>query len=100
MPIIHCADLAATLDAVQRNGDARILVTDAHEGLPVWEADLRSGICVVFGEEEAGVSAEVAAVARGSVRIPMDRGIDSLNVASAGAAVLYEVRRQRSALRP
>ena len=30
------------------------------------------------------------------VVIPMQEGVDSLNVASASAAVLYEVRRQRS----
>ncbi|MBM2841713.1 MAG: tRNA/rRNA methyltransferase (SpoU) [Bacteroidetes bacterium] len=51
--------------------------------------------CIVFGNEESGVTSEVLTVCDAVVNIPMENGTDSLNVASASAVFLYEARRQR-----
>jgi tRNA G18 (ribose-2'-O)-methylase SpoU len=51
--------------------------------------------CIIFGSEGEGVSADVLAACDESVAIPMNKGVDSLNVASASAIFLYEILRQR-----
>jgi RNA methyltransferase, TrmH family len=49
-----------------------------------------------MGNEGAGLSAELAALADASVTIPVQPGVESLNVAIAAALILYEAKRQRS----
>lgn len=68
--------------------------TDSHEGVIYTEADLKSPCAVVVGNEGAGLL-ERDLRALTAIRIPMAREIESLNVASAGAVVLFEACRQR-----
>ena len=51
--------------------------------------------CVVLGTEGEGLSPEVLDQCNEQVAIPMPPEVDSLNVASASAAFLYEAWRQR-----
>jgi tRNA G18 (ribose-2'-O)-methylase SpoU len=97
VPVMHAGDLGGTLATLKRQGGIDVLVTDAHSGTPVGSCNLRRNICLVFGGEQSGVTDEVRRHATGAIRIPMSSGVDSLNVASASAAALYEVRRQRDA---
>jgi len=46
---------------------------------------------VLAGSEGEGLSADAEAAADACVRIPMHRGVDSLNVATAIAIALYEL---------
>jgi tRNA G18 (ribose-2'-O)-methylase SpoU len=50
---------------------------------------------LLFGSEGSGLSAATLALCNGCVKVPMAPGVDSLNVAAAGAVVLYERNRQR-----
>ncbi len=52
---------------------------------------------LLFGRESAGVTAEVAAHAHETVRIPLVDGMRSLNVAVAAAMILGEALRQTGA---
>ncbi|HEX2032825.1 MAG TPA: RNA methyltransferase [Chloroflexota bacterium] len=61
------------------------------------EVDLRRPTILVMGNETIGLSEGYRSVCDVLVRIPMYRGADSLNVASAAAIMLYEVDRQRRA---
>ncbi len=54
----------------------------------------RFPVCVVFGHEVEGIRSELIAAADCSVRIPMLGGKHSLNVATAGGVVLYELLRK------
>jgi len=54
----------------------------------------RFPVCVVFGHEVEGIRTEVAAAADCAVRIPMLGAKHSLNVATAGGVVLYELLRK------
>lgn len=63
--------------------------------LPHTEVDLSTAIALVFGAEARGVADEVAARSDQFVHIPMEEGIDSLNVAAAAAILLFESARQR-----
>ncbi len=47
--------------------------------------------CIVLGAEGQGISKEVLALCDEFVTIPMKEGVDSLNVASACAVVLFQV---------
>ena len=60
----------------------------------------RFPVCLVFGNEKDGVSAEAAGQCDTFVRIPMLGFKHSLNVATAGGVVLYELLRKYRALRP
>jgi tRNA G18 (ribose-2'-O)-methylase SpoU len=53
---------------------------------------------VIFGSEGYGISSEVLAACDEQAAIPMEEGVDSLNVASASAVFFYEVARQRQML--
>jgi tRNA G18 (ribose-2'-O)-methylase SpoU len=52
--------------------------------------------CIILGAEGSGISPEVLALADERVFIPMRSGVDSLNVASASAILLYEASHQLS----
>lgn len=60
----------------------------------LYDVDLRSRIGFLFGNEGAGLSAELRAAASHTVYIPMPGKIESLNVAAAAAICLYERVRQ------
>jgi len=49
----------------------------------------------LFGAEGAGLSAAALAIADQRLRIPIEAGVESLNVATAAAVCLFEQRRRR-----
>lgn len=59
------------------------------------DADLRGPVAIVVGEEKHGLSQSWLAAATHQVRIPMVGRVNSLNVATAAALLLYEALRQR-----
>lgn len=64
----------------------------------LYELNLSGPIAWLFGNEGAGLSPEVSALATASVLIPMPGAMESLNVAAAAAVCLFEEVRQKSAL--
>jgi len=64
---------------------------------PLYEVDLTEKVAIVMGNEHAGVSDDAAALADGTILIPMMGMIQSLNVSVAAAVTLYEMLRQRLA---
>jgi len=58
----------------------------------------RFPVCIMFGNEVEGLSPELADLADVHVRIPMLGMKHSLNVATAGGVVLYELLRKDRAL--
>jgi RNA methyltransferase, TrmH family len=67
----------------------------ARSGASVWETGFRSPAAILLGSETRGISekewSDIPAV-----HIPMAPGSESLNVAAAGAIILFEACRQRS----
>jgi TrmH family RNA methyltransferase len=61
-----------------------------------YEYDWRQPTLLWLGNEGAGLSERIMAEADVRVRIPLQAGVESLNVAAAGAAILFEALRQRS----
>jgi 23S rRNA (guanosine2251-2'-O)-methyltransferase len=65
-------------------------------GQTPWSVDLRRPLCLVLGGEGPGLRPLVARTCDVLVTIPMKGQVGSLNVSGAGAALCYEVSRQRS----
>lgn len=72
----------------------RVMATHA-KGTPYWDCDLREPTLLVLGNEGSGLSPEVLDKASEIVSIPMQSGVESLNVAMTGTLLLYEAVRQR-----
>jgi len=62
-----------------------------------WETQLPSTPVIILGEEHAGLPEDWNLPEVQRLRIPMQEGIDSLNVSVSGALLLYEWKRQRVA---
>jgi TrmH family RNA methyltransferase len=85
----------------------RTLASSAHEGedgeqkvLAPWEVDWCKPSALLVGNEGSGLPVEVERSADARIRIPMARGVESLNAAAAAAVLFYEAARQRNSARP
>lgn len=68
----------------------------AGEGVPPWEIDLSGKLALVVGGEQGGLRRLTRERCDGLLGLPMLGRVGSLNLATAAAAILYEVVRQRS----
>jgi tRNA G18 (ribose-2'-O)-methylase SpoU len=59
----------------------------------------RFPVCVIFGHEVDGIQPDISGLADTHVRIPMLGTKHSLNVATAGGVVIYELLRKYRDLR-
>jgi tRNA G18 (ribose-2'-O)-methylase SpoU len=99
LPIIHTSDLAGSLKELDEKRNIRVVLANPSDGIPLEEADLTGNLCIVFGNEGAGLSKEVLNMPMMRVAIPMKSSTDSLNVASASAVLLYKASRQKKAVK-
>jgi tRNA G18 (ribose-2'-O)-methylase SpoU len=100
LPVVHLGSLVDSLHNLKSQHNVRIVAAHPRaERVALHQALMTGDCCVVFGSEGEGISTPVLAACDDLVAIPMQEGVDSLNVASASAVFLYEVQRQRSALR-
>lgn len=85
-------------DAIRRLKDEGFWVYGAAAGgAAPWETDLTGKVVLVFGGEEKGMRRLTRELCDGLVGLPMRGQVESLNLATAAAAVLYDAVRQRSA---
>lgn len=61
----------------------------------LYALDLVAPIALVFGNEQRGVSDHATSLADGTIGIPMQGMVESLNISVACAVSLYEAMRQR-----
>lgn len=73
-----------------------IVATSLDAGDSLYDLDLRRPVAWLFGNEGAGLSPAVAALATRRVRIPMPGASESLNVSAAAAVCLFEQVRQNA----
>jgi RNA methyltransferase, TrmH family len=66
----------------------------AHGGVPPADLDLAGPTTFVLGAERGGLPEDVLATCEERATIPLAPGSESLNVATAGAIALYELRRR------
>ena len=98
LPVAVVPNLARFLAEVKRDDLwAFAAVTDS--GGTLWETELTGGVALVFGAEGKGVRPLVRKTCDALVSIPIEPGVESLNVSVAAAVLLYEARRQRTQCR-
>lgn len=90
----YVARTSAALNAQIESGRNLAVVETSSQAIDLYDWTPQWPVCVVFGHETEGVSPEVARACRTHVRIPMLGGKQSLNVATAGGVVLYELLRK------
>jgi 23S rRNA (guanosine2251-2'-O)-methyltransferase len=96
LPVARVGNLGQALERLKEAGCWVVgAVAEGAEGSAPWRADLRGPLVLVLGSEGRGLRPLVARSCDALVRIPLAGRVGSLNVAAAGAALLYEVRRQR-----
>ncbi|MBD2777337.1 TrmH family RNA methyltransferase [Iningainema tapete] len=94
LPIAVSPDLKTTVQAARQAG-MQVIATDKSATVTHWEIDWRKPSLILLGNEGAGLSAQLEAIADGKVKIPLSPGVESLNVAVTAAVILYEAQRQR-----
>lgn len=88
--------VAGELILACRSHGVRLLATAARSPTPLAAAGLDQPVCLVIGQEAAGVPRELLRAAETTVSIPIAPRVESLNAGVAGAILLYEAARQRS----
>jgi tRNA G18 (ribose-2'-O)-methylase SpoU len=79
---------------LRENGHEIAAIETSLHAVDLFDWKPRFPVCVVFGHEVEGIRPELLALADTHVRIPMLGAKHSLNVATAGGIVLYELLRK------
>jgi tRNA(Leu) C34 or U34 (ribose-2'-O)-methylase TrmL len=99
MPWEHSWHPLDFIETVRREGYEIAAVETSAGSVDLFDWEPGFPVCVVFGNEVDGVSPEVLDACGPRVRIPMLGVKQSLNVATAGGVVVYELLRKYRALR-
>ncbi|HWR86491.1 MAG TPA: RNA methyltransferase [Rhodoglobus sp.] len=97
VPWTRLADWPAGADQLHQAGFAiaALALADDAVDLDAYAADPPERVAIVMGTEGDGLSRRALAAADAVVTIPMQHGVDSLNVASAAAVALWALRAPR-----
>ena len=94
IPVVEHAAMSEFLDYCACHS-IRAYRTDILHGLAYTQADLRLPSAILLGNEGSGITNEECSELP-AIRIPMAEEVESLNVAMAGAIILFEASRQRT----
>lgn len=88
-------DTAACFAQLRKNYSTILTTHLSSDAVDLYTVDMTKPIALVFGNEHAGVSEEVLALADRNFIIPQQGIIRSLNISVACAVTLYEAYRQK-----
>jgi tRNA G18 (ribose-2'-O)-methylase SpoU len=88
------ADACLLLEDLRRSGVETAAIETSVHALDLFDWRPRFPVCVVFGHEVDGIQEGIAALCDTHIRIPMLGTKHSLNVATAGGVVVYELLRK------
>ena len=86
MPIIQTNSLYQSLKELQ---DSQIISLDLKAKENLFKLDIPKKAIFVLGNESRGVSKEINSLASKRVKIPMNRGVESLNVAITASLISF-----------
>lgn len=95
LPARESPSLLEDIRALRRQGLRAIAAHPHTDKRTISQCDMTGPTIIVFGSEGSGLTPELLAECDEAVAIPMQNGVDSLNVGTAGALFLYEATRQR-----
>jgi tRNA G18 (ribose-2'-O)-methylase SpoU len=87
-------DARALVSALRASNHEIAAIETSVHAVDLFDWQPRFPVCVLFGHETDGLTPELGALADTHVRIPMLGRKHSLNVATAGGVVLYELLRK------
>ncbi|MCJ7765529.1 MAG: RNA methyltransferase [Thiovulaceae bacterium] len=87
IPIFYCNRLEDALSTLE--ADTEIYALSSHAKADIYSAKIGERAVFVLGNESEGVSAEVSKYCNRSLSIPMQRGVESLNVAVSAALLAF-----------
>lgn len=87
-PIVFCDDALNCVKTLQA-ADIRIAVMDSHAERSLFDEQDRADTVFVLGGETDGASSSIKNAANLSLRIPMENGVESLNVAVTAALISF-----------
>ncbi len=90
----HAWDAVQIAERLRGEGYSLAAIETHPEAVDLFEWQPRFPVCVLFGHEVDGLNPALLALADAHVRIPMHGKKKSLNVATAGGVVMYEVMRK------
>jgi len=88
MPIIKTSDLKKTLESFKDEG-ADVYTLSSHANVSYKEQNYSQKTIFVLGNESEGVSQAVEDICDKSIVIPMQRGVESLNVAVTASLLAF-----------
>ena len=94
VPWEHSWEPATVLRIIGGRGYELAAIETSVHAVDLFDWIPRFPVCVVFGHEVDGIQPELSALCDTHVRIPMLGAKHSLNVATAGGVVLYELLRK------
>lgn len=95
IPVIQCVDIVTMMDTL-KVVDFAIVAGDL-KGDPLFARPaLGEKVCLLIGNEGAGLSPEILEKATQRVKIPMIGKAESLNAAVAASILMYDALRERS----
>jgi 23S rRNA (guanosine2251-2'-O)-methyltransferase len=90
--------ISSALAQIQRAG---VFVVGADmDGVPPWTLDLSGPLAIVLGGEDKGLTDPIRKRCDAIVGIPLQHGLESLNVSVTAGVLLFERVRQRAAKDP
>lgn len=99
VPWEHDWDAVRMADRLRRDGFEIAAIETSPHSVDLFDWQPRFPVCVAFGNEIGGLDPQLLQMADTHVRIPMLGRKGSLNVATAGGIVLYELLRKYSLAR-
>ncbi len=94
LPVIYIRDTKEELSRLKEHGFRLIGAHPHPSSIDITTADFSGKNIIVLGAEGHGISQEVLDLCDQFVTIPMKPGVDSLNVASASAVMLWEMQKR------
>jgi len=94
LPILPDVSGLGTIETCRARG-LKTVVATGEADLCHYDYDWCQPTLLILGNEGRGASAEIMSACDHRVRIPLHALVESLNVAAAGAAILFEAVRQR-----
>jgi TrmH family RNA methyltransferase len=95
IPVVEQLSPPEFIEFCHRNS-ILLLNSSAQSGTCYFQEDLTGPCAILLGNEGSGIDKSAWAAGGRRVHIPMAPGVESLNVAMAGAILMFEALRQRS----
>lgn len=91
LPTLTLSDMTASVDALKAEGYTVCAAALREDALDIRQLEINASTCFVVGNEGHGLPDELIDRCTRTVIIPMRKGSESLNVASASTLLLWEM---------